>query len=161
MIPMFLNELKQEGAITRKMLARIPDDKFGWQPHVKSMTIKSLATHIADLPSWVGMALNTTELDFANNPYQPQDCNNTKDLLAYFEGNLADGISQFEQANEEQLSEMWTLRNGSEIYSSGPKSDIIRISISQTIHHRAQLGVFLRLLNVPIPESYGPSADEQ
>lgn|SRR5690554_267852 len=160
MSEVFLKELKNESKATREMLSRIPDDKFGWQPHPKSMTIKSLATHIADLPSWVGMALNTTELDFASNPYQPKDLNTTQELLAELENNLADGISQLENAKEEPFSETWTLRNGDTILSTGTKADIIRMSLSQIIHHRAQLGVFLRLLDIPIPGSYGPSADE-
>jgi len=156
----FLNELKKESETTRKMLSRIPDDKFNWQPHPKSMTIKNLAVHIAELPSWVGMALNTSELDFANNPYQTKNINTTKGILAEFENNLNDGIKELENANEDQLSESWTLRNGDHILSTGTKADIIKISLSQIIHHRAQLGVFLRLLDIPIPGSYGPSADE-
>ncbi|TCK85065.1 DinB family protein [Albibacterium bauzanense] len=156
----FLKELKNESVTTRKMLSIVPDDKFDWQPHPKSMTIKRLAAHIAELPGWVGMALNTTELDFQNNPYQPKDINTTKELLVEFENNVADGIKQFENANEDQLSETWVLRNGDQILSTGTKADIIRISLSQIIHHRAQLGVFLRLLDIPIPGSYGPSADE-
>jgi uncharacterized damage-inducible protein DinB len=156
----FLNELKKESETTRKMLSRIPDDKFAWQPHPKSMKMKNLAVHIAELPSWVGMALNTSELDFANNPYQTKNINTTKGILAEFENNLNDGIKELESANEEQLSESWTLRNGDQILSTGTKADIIRMSLSQIIHHRAQLGVFLRLLDIPIPGSYGPSADE-
>jgi uncharacterized damage-inducible protein DinB len=157
----FLKELRKEAETTRKMLSRIPNDKFGWQPHPKSMTIKRLATHIVELPSWVGMALNTSELDFANNPYQPEDINSTAGLLQCFERNIKDAEAQLQDAKEEKLSEIWTLRNGDEIYSSEPKEDVIRMSFSQTVHHRAQLGVFLRLLDIPIPGSYGPSADEQ
>ena len=160
MTEVFLKELKNESETTRKMLSRIPDDKFGWQPHLKSMTIKRLASHIAELPSWIGMALNTTELDFANNPYQPKDINTTEELLVEFENNLTDNIKELERANDDRLSEPWTLRNGDQILSTGTKADIIRISLSQIIHHRAQLGVFLRLLDIPIPGSYGPSADE-
>src|SRR5690554_2750405 len=157
---LFLKELKNESKATREMLSRIPDDKFSWQPHPKSMTIKSLATHIAELPSWVGMALNTTELNFAANPYQPKNINTTKELLTELENNIADGINQLENAKEDQFSEPWTLRNGDQILSTGTKADIIRMSLSQIIHHRAQLGVYLRLLDIPIPGSYGPSADE-
>lgn len=156
----FVKELKNEGVTTRKMLSIVPDDKFDWQPHPKSMTIKRLAAHIAELPGWVGMALNTTELDFQNNPYKPKDFNTTKEILADFESNLSDAIEQLENVNEDLLSETWILRNGDQILSTGSKADIIRISLSQIIHHRAQLGVFLRLLDIPIPGSYGPSADE-
>lgn len=160
MIQMFLKELDSEAKTTRKMLSIIPDDKFDWQPHPKSMTIRRLATHIAELPSWITMTLTTSELDFAANPYTPVVINNTAGLLEYFEKNLADGRMHLEAAKEEQLSDSWTLRNGKDIYSTSPKSEVLRMVFSQIIHHRAQLGVYLRLLNVPIPGSYGPSADD-
>ena len=160
MIQMFLKELDMEAKTTRKMLSRIPDDKYDWQPHPKSMTIRRLATHVAELPSWITMTLNTSELDFASNPYKPEIINNTAELMNYFEKNLADGRANLEGATEEQLSDNWTLRNGEEVYSTTPKSEVLRMTYSQIIHHRAQLGVYLRLLDVPIPGSYGPSADD-
>jgi len=159
-IQIFLKEMNQEAEITRKMLACVPNDKYDWKPHRKSMTIKSLATHIAELPTWVSMTLHTDELDFATSPYQPVDISNTKDLLSYFETSLADGRSDLEKANEEELSKNWTLRNGDEIYTVSSKAEVIRMTYNQIVHHRAQLGVFLRLLDIPIPGSYGPSADE-
>ena len=159
-IKMFSKELEQEAQTTRKMLERIPNDKYDWQPHPKSMNIRRLATHIAELPTWVTMALTTDELDFASNPYQPVKINNTEELLAYFERSLADGRSSLAQATEEPLEQPWTLRNGDEIYSTTSKAEVIRMAFSQIIHHRAQLGVYLRLLDIPIPGSYGPSADE-
>ncbi|ATP57921.1 damage-inducible protein DinB [Pedobacter ginsengisoli] len=159
-IKMYLKELEQEALTTRKMLQRVPTDKFSWQPHPKSMTIKRLATHIAELPTWITMAIKTDELDFADNPYQPTDVNTTEELLAYFESSLADGRSELKEENENLLDKDWTLRNGQQIYSVEPKADVIRMSINQIIHHRAQLGVFLRLLDIPIPGSFGPSADD-
>ncbi len=159
-IKMYLKELEQEALTTRKMLQRVPTDKFSWQPHPKSMTIKRLATHIAELPTWITMAIKTDELDFADNPYQPTDVNTTEELLAYFESSLADGRSELKEENESLLDKDWTLRNGQQIYSVEPKADVIRMSINQIIHHRAQLGVFLRLLDIPIPGSFGPSADD-
>jgi uncharacterized damage-inducible protein DinB len=160
LIQMFLKELDMEAKTTCKMLSRIPDDKYDWQPHPKSMTIRRLATHVAELPSWITMTLTTSELDFASSPYKPEIINNTAELMAYFEKNLADGRAHLETAKEEQLSEIWTLRNGNEVYSTSPKSEVLRMTYSQIIHHRAQLGVYLRLLDVPIPGSYGPSADD-
>lgn len=153
-------ELLEEATTTRKILSIVPNDKYDWKPHAKSMTIKSLATHIAELPSWIGMTLNTSELDFANNPYKQEDILNTKQLLAYFEKNLKDAKEELARANEVQLWDQWTLRNGSDIYSTSSKYEVIRMTLCQIVHHRAQLGVFLRLLNIPIPGSYGPSADE-
>ncbi len=118
MISMYLKELEQESLTTRKMLSIIPNDKYDWQPHPKSMTIRSLATHIAELPTWINLALTTEELDFAAAPYNP------------------------------------------EIFMKQSKAETVHHSLCQIIHHRAQLGVCLRLLDVPIPGSYGPSADE-
>src|SRR2546423_2215200 len=158
-IESLLKEMEQEAQITHKMLERVPDDKFNWQPHPKSMTIQRLATHIAELPGWVTMALNTNELDFAKSDYKPVPIHNRKELLAYYEKTLKSGKESLKNAKEEQLSESWTMRNGDQIYFTITKGETIRTAFSQTIHHRAQLGVFLRLLDIPIPGSYGPSAD--
>ena len=160
MIQMLLEEMKREAAITRKMLERIPDDKYDWQPHKKSMTIRALATHIAEIPSWVTMTLDTSELDFAKSPYNPEVINNTKDLLAYSEKILAEASERLSKASDDDLLPEWTMRNGDEIYFTQQKSEVIRMCYCQIVHHRAQLGVFLRLLNILIPGSYGPSADE-
>ena len=160
LIDLLLKEMDQEAETTRKMLARVPNDKFDWQPHPKSGTVRWLATHVAELPSWVAMALTSDELDFAANPYQPEVINNTDELLAYFERSLASGKAELEQAKEETFWENWTLRNGEEIYGKYTKYEVIRMAYCQIVHHRAQLGVYLRLLNIPIPGSYGPSADE-
>lgn len=159
-IPMLLNEMEQEAQTTRKMLSRVPNDKYDWKPHPKSMSVRQLATHIAELPGWVSLALNTSELDFAQNPYQPVTINNTDELLGYFEKSLEGGKTDLEKAKEEDLLPGWVLRNGDDIYVHTTKGEMIRTAYSQIVHHRAQLGVFLRLLDVPIPGSYGPSADE-
>ncbi len=157
---MFLKEFDAEALTTRKILSRIPDDKYDWRPHPKSMTIRTLATHIAELPTWVRLALTTDELDFAAEPYNPTIINNTKDLLGLFEKSVLEGRAQLVPENEAKLSENWTMRNGDIIYSIQTKAETMRHAYCQTVHHRAQLGVFLRLLNIPIPGSYGPSADE-
>lgn len=159
-IKIFLTELEEEALTTRKMLERVPTEKFDWQPHTKSMTLKRLATHVAELPSWIAMTINTDELDFAVNSYQPVEITQTEGLLTYFENNMIEARSVLIDKNEIVLDEPWTMRSGEEIYSTRSKAEVIRMSISQTIHHRAQLGVYLRLLDIPIPGSYGPSADE-
>lgn len=159
-IQKLVKELEQEAITTRKMLSIIPDDKYDWKPHKKSMSIRELATHIAELPGWIKMVLTTTELDFAKEPYQQHPINKTSELLDYFEKTLAEGKAQLEKAKEADLLPDWTLRNGDQIYDVSPKADVIRMTYCQIVHHRAQLGVFLRLLDVPIPGSYGPSADE-
>lgn len=159
-IPTLLAEMEQEAQTTRKMLSRIPDDKYDWKPHEKSMNIRTLATHIAELPTWVSMALDTSELDFATSDYKPKQISNTSELLQYFEECLANGKERLAKATDDELVPDWTLRNGAEVYDVSPKGKVIRMSYCQIVHHRAQLGVYLRLLNVPIPGSYGPSADE-
>ncbi len=157
---MLLKEMDREAIITRKMLERVPSDKFDWQPHQKSMTLQRLATHVAELPTWVEMAILTDELDFAKNAYEPEVVADSAGLMDYFERSLARGRETLLKANEALLTKEWTLRNGDEVYEVSSKGEIIRMAYSQIIHHRAQLGVFLRLLEVPIPGSYGPSADE-
>jgi uncharacterized damage-inducible protein DinB len=156
----FAKELEREAIATRKMLERVPDNKYNWKPHEKSMTLQRLATHVAEIPSWIGLALNTNELDFASQGFEPVNVYNTSLLVDYFEKNLEEGKNELARAKDEQLSQPWTMRNGNEIYDTSPKGDVIRMSLSQLIHHRAQLGVYLRLLNIPIPGSYGPSADD-
>lgn len=159
-IELLLKEVDAEAVTTRKMLARVPADKLPWKPHPKSMIMEHLAVHIAELPSWITMALTTSELDFATTPYQPTPVKDAKDLLNLFEQSLESGKSALQQAKEEDLLPSWTLRNGEQVYMTITRYEVIRHALSQIIHHRAQLGVYLRLLDIPIPGSYGPSADE-
>lgn len=156
----FLKEMEREAITTRRMLERVPDDKHDWKPHEKSMTLGRLATHIAELPGWAKMTLATEELDFAKSEYKPEQVSNTAELLAYFERTLGEGRRALLEGKDEELKKAWTLRNGAQIYDVSPKADVIRMSFCQIVHHRAQLGVYLRLLNIPLPGSYGPSADE-
>jgi uncharacterized damage-inducible protein DinB len=159
-IELLLKEIEQEAQITRKMLSIVPDDKYDWKPHPKSMSLMQLTTHIAELPDWITMALTIDGVDFASNPYVPTVVSNTVGLLAMFEKAYANGKAHLQAVNEDKLAEPWILRNGDHIIANMTRYETVRISIAQTIHHRAQLGVFLRLLNIPIPGSYGPSADE-
>jgi uncharacterized damage-inducible protein DinB len=160
LLQLLLKEQAQEARTTRKMLERVPNDKYDWQPHEKSMTMRQLAIHIAELPAWPNLVLTTEELDFATKPYTPAPVGDTSELLALFEKSLAESKAALSQATEEQLWPTWTLRHGDQVLSSSSKYEVIRMSFSQIVHHRAQLGVYLRLLNIPIPGSYGPSADE-
>ena len=156
----YLRELEREAITTRKMLERVPADKYDWKPHEKSMSLRQLATHVAEIPTWIGMVLNTSELDFAKNGYKPTIVNNSGELMNFFEVSLADGKKELGRANDKQLDDTWTMRNGEQVYASDSKFDVLRGCFCQVVHHRAQLGVYLRLLNVPIPGSYGPSADD-
>ena len=160
-ISLFLRELEAEALTTRKMLSLIPTDKLDWQPHPKSMVMRNLATHIAELPTWITMGFTTAELDFAANEYKPTVVSNTEEVLAIFEKSLIDGRTQLVEENALRLGETWILRHGDTILWKSDRAGVARHALSQIIHHRAQLGVYLRLLDVPIPGSYGPSADEQ
>lgn len=155
-----LKEMEQEAQITEKMLSRIPDDKYQWKPHPKSMTIEQLSTHIAELPTWVTITLTTDGLDFAVTPYQPKKVADTAELLKFFEDSLADGYASLQKADINTFDQIWTLRNGDQILTERTRAEVIRMTYCQIVHHRAQLGVYLRLLDIPIPGSYGPSADE-
>lgn len=160
MLEILIKEMEKESQSTRKMLERIPDDQYDYSPHHKSMSIERLSNHIAELPTWVEMILNTGELDFNSNPYVPTTYRKTSDILNFFEKNLQIGINALKNAAEEQLQDEWTLRQGDYIIDRTSKLDFIRMTFGQIVHHRAQMGVYLRLLDVPIPGPYGPSADE-
>jgi uncharacterized damage-inducible protein DinB len=159
-IPLLLKEMDTEAAITRKFLQIVPAEKLDWKPHEKSMVMRSLTVHIAELPSWVKMGLTTSELDFAKMDYKPTPVNTTEELVQIFEKSYAEGREALAAAKEDDLLPEWTLRSGEQIFQVMTKYEVIRHSFAQTTHHRAQLGVYLRLLNIPIPGSYGPSADE-
>jgi uncharacterized damage-inducible protein DinB len=156
----FLEELERESTGTRKMLALVPADKSDWKPHAKSMSLKALATHIADLPKWITMGLVTDELDFATAPYNPADCNGGEELIRYYDKNAEEAKQALLKSKDAVLEGTWTLRNGEIVYVRQSKLDTVRHAYCQIVHHRAQLGVYLRLLNIPIPGVYGPSADE-
>ncbi len=160
MIQMLLKELNQEAKTTQKMLALVPDDKHNWKPHEKSMALIQLASHIAELPGWVPMTITTSELDFSKNAYKPTIINSNAELLEHFNKSLDSAQTELAKTNDEQLLPNWTLRDGDTIFSVSTKAEVIRMTYCQIVHHRAQLGVYLRLLNIPIPGSYGPSADD-
>ena len=158
-----LQNLNEEATITRKFLELVPVDKFDWKPHPKSMSLKALATHVAEIPGWTHMAITTSELDLqsvAGSEYAYPPIESREDILAFFEKSLKKSQEVMETATDEDLQPIWTLRNGDQVWVNSPKGEMIRGSLNQSIHHRAQLGVYLRLLDIPIPGSYGPSADE-
>jgi uncharacterized damage-inducible protein DinB len=156
----FEKQLKDEAEITRKMLKIIPEDNYDWKPHPKSMTIRRLAAHLAELPGWVPMAIDTDVLDFSANDYKATPFKDNIDLLSIFEENQKKAEVALTKTMDEFLQNIWTMKDGDQVFMSATKEYVIRMALSQTIHHRAQMGVFLRLLNIPIPGSYGPSADE-
>ncbi len=160
LIDLLQEELNQEAVITRKFLERIPEDKYDWQPHPKSMPMKALAAHIAELPGWVAMGVATDGLDFAATPYEPKDIKSTGELLAFFEENLNSAKEALAGFDSKEFTKEWVLSNGDQILNRYTKYSVIRMTYSQVVHHRAQLGVNFRLLDIAVPSSYGPSADD-
>lgn len=159
-IQYFTRQLAEEAVITRAMLKQVPAEKYDWQPHPKSMSLLRLATHVAEIPGWIQLTIDLDVLDFAKTNYQPEPFKTNQDLLNFFETRLAAGTAALKNAGDDILDKKWEMRNGDRLYFESTKGEVLRMSMSQLIHHRAQLGVFLRLLNIPIPGSYGPSADE-
>ncbi|HEY5999472.1 MAG TPA: DinB family protein [bacterium] len=154
-----LPEYDQEIATTRRFLERIPERDAGWRPHAKSMPLGDLAVHIAALPWWLAMTLTTTEVDVATMP-QPPAFATTAELLARFDANAAAGRAALARATEADLALAWSLRSGAQVFFTAPRGAVLRsFVLSHLIHHRAQLGVYLRLRDVPLPFCYGPSAD--
>lgn len=156
-----LGEMEYEAATTRKLLERIPAEKFGWKPHEKSMGMAQLASHIAEMFGWTPMTLNQPELDFAKFDYKPYVPATSEDLLEFFDKNVAEATTTLKNTSDEIFFESWSMRNGDEIYFTMPKAATMRSFImNHIVHHRGQLSVYLRLNDIPVPSIYGPSADE-
>lgn len=155
-----IREIEHEAQNTRKMLALVPKEKFDWKPHEKSMSLKSLSKHIADLAGMAGAAAGLDELDLASG--EKKEFNSTEDLVKHFESGTENTISTLKSIQDEDLKKDWTLRYGEHVIMTAPKAQAIRkMGLNHMYHHRAQLGVYLRMLNIPIPGMYGPSADER
>lgn len=152
-------QFQEEMNITRNFMPLVPMDKADWKPHAKSMELGKLAVHIADLPSWVEFIIRTDELDFEAKTHLVPEVKTTDELVELFERNAKLGLNALTEESTKLFHKEWTLRSGETIYSASPKIDVIRMSLSQLIHHRAQLGVYLRLNEIALPGSYGPSAD--
>lgn len=159
-----LPEFDQEMASTRKVLERVPDDKFDWKAHPKSNTIGWVAAHLANIPSWVPLTFDRSELDIhpvGGEPYRTQPATNRQAVLETFDRNVAAARSALASAPDEQFSKPWSLLSGGQTVFTLPKSAVLRtFVINHIIHHRAHLCVYLRLNDIPVPGLYGPSADE-
>ena len=154
-------ELKMEAASTKKMLERVPVEKNDWKPHDKSMKMGRLATHVAELPGWIAMTMNTDELDLGAMDYKPVMATSTEDMISRLDENVNKALGALENAKDEDFDKMWTLRNGAHVIFTMPKKAVIRsMAFSHHYHHRGQLSVYLRLLDIPVPGMYGPSADD-
>jgi uncharacterized damage-inducible protein DinB len=154
-------DLDIEIASARKLVALVPDGNDEYRPHEKSMTLASLATHITELLGFGERLLSTDFVDFATTPWIPKSFATSADRLAQFDRNAAEMKAAVEGASWEDLAGRWQLKMGDVVYVDDQKSTLVRsMAISHIAHHRAQLGVYLRMLGIPIPGTYGPSADE-
>ena len=160
-----LPEFDQEIANTRKTLERCPEDKFGWKPHPKSFSMGSLATHIANMTGWTVDVIEKDSFDVAPPgapPYKEEPASTRQELLEKFDKNAAAARAALAKVTDEQMGASWSLLAGGHTIFSMPRMACLRSMVmNHCIHHRAQLTVYLRLNDVPVPALYGPSADEQ
>jgi uncharacterized damage-inducible protein DinB len=157
----YLAELEHESAGTRRLLALVPSDRADFKPHPRSFSLGDLATHVAQMHRWIPITMQTSELDFAVNGDQAAPFSSTDELLARFDGFLAEARAALEGATDAEMGDPWTLRQGEQVFFTLPKGVCLRTFVfNHIVHHRAQLTVYLRLLDIPIPGLYGPSADE-
>ncbi|MGA9211349.1 DinB family protein [Kaistella sp.] len=153
--------MKQEYETTKKFIDRFPEGKNDYAPHEKSMKLMPLATHIAEVFAWPETILNTDELDFAKGDYQPTVLNSKAELQQKLEDDYQKGKAALDNAEESSLEPKWAMKMGDQTLAEWSKYGAIRHALDQITHHRAQLGVYYRLNDIPVPGSYGPSADEQ
>lgn len=159
-IPFLIKELEHEANTTRKFFKLVKPNLLDYKPHPKSMSIKQLSTHIGELPSWIDLAVNTDGIDFAKMDWTPAEVSSADDLLQLLDKSVQKALDALQKVTDEDLLKTWTIKNDGQLLQAMTKYESIRHAYSQTTHHRAQLGVFLRLLDIPIPGSYGPSADD-
>ena len=155
-------EFDQEMAITRRILERVPDSDGDWRPHAKSMSLKQLAGHVATMPCYITAVLTRDGVDVANASWLARGFEATRaGWLAVFDKTLAEARQALQAAKDADLGRIWTLSAGPQKIFSLPRATALRsFAMNHMIHHRAQLGVYLRLKDVPVPSTYGPSADE-
>ena len=157
---MFLPEFDHEFAETRRALERVPEDRFDWKPHEKSFSLHDLAAHLAEVPHWTGVTINMDVFDL-DEPYERVVPETKDEILAHFDKGVAEARTILEGTSGDTLMQTWTMKQNGEVALSMPKAAVLRSFIlNHNVHHRAQLGLYLRMLDVPVPGHYGPSADE-
>jgi uncharacterized damage-inducible protein DinB len=162
MIESLRKEFEHEAQTTRKHLERLPDDKLDWRPHEKSFTARGLASHIVECVSWVDSIFRKEEFDFNPATYKPYAATSVADLLATFDERVAEGTRALAGVADADMMTPWRLKMMGRVRFEKPRAAVFRdFTLSHLIHHRGQFSVYLRLLNVPVPGSYGPTADEQ
>jgi uncharacterized damage-inducible protein DinB len=158
---LILPEFEQEMASTRKMLATVPTEKFSFRPHNKSMALGRLASHVAEMPGWIVPAIEQDKLEMTPGD-KPFSAASSAELLEAFDKNVATARPLIEGTSDETFAREWSFYYGGHKVFAGPKSQIVRgMVFSHLIHHRGQLSVYLRLLDIPVAGMYGPSADEK
>jgi uncharacterized damage-inducible protein DinB len=154
-----LKEFDVEMATTRKLLERVPGDKGAWKPHQKSFSLGHLAQLVAWMPGWIGTTLREPHIDLANSGgYSLQS---TDQLLKMFDANVQEARAALQSVTGAALDEPWSLKHGDRVLMTMPRGEVVRQHLSHLAHHRGQLTVYLRLVDVPLPSGYGPTADER
>ena len=158
---LLLSELDAEARKTRKVLERVPPGRADFVPHAKSMPLGKLAAHLAQLGSFGNVILTTPGLDFSTAGFKPLAFESPEQLVRVFDGHIAQVRSSLAAAPADAWEQPWVLRSGPTVFMDARRFDAYRaLFLNHIVHHRAQLGVYLRLLDVPVPSTYGPSADE-
>jgi uncharacterized damage-inducible protein DinB len=156
-----LGDLEHELRVSRTLLERVPEDKLDWKPHEKSFSLGSLAAHVANLPYWITATLQNDFFDLADVTHRAP-VTNRQELLELFDQTADEMRAALAAADDAELLRSWELRMGDKVLQTMPKMAVVRgMGISHFIHHRGQLSVYLRLLDVPLPPMYGPTADER
>ena len=160
LVDALLPEFDHEMTTTRKLLERVPEDRFEWKPHAKSMSLGTLATHLAYLPHWAEETMTQSELDVAGYPV-PDVPKSRADLLAVFDANVTAARANLTGKTDAELMAPWALKSAGHTIFSMPKASVLRsFVVNHIVHHRGQLSVYLRMNDIPVPSIYGPSADE-
>ncbi len=157
----FLGELQHENNNTKRLLERVPDEKLGWKPHDKSMSMGQLASHIAEMGTWIQTTLTQPELDFSTGDYKPFHGSSMEEIIKTHDEKMALAMEAIQAASDEVMMTPWKMRNGDQIILDMPRAAVLRGTIlNHLYHHRGQLTVYLRMNDIPLPAMYGPSADE-
>jgi uncharacterized damage-inducible protein DinB len=154
-----LPEFDQEMTTTRRVIERVPTDKREWKPHPKSFSLGHLTQLVSGMPSWITNAITETSLDLGGYPGYGYE--KTEDLLQTFDKNVRDAHKAIESAKDSDYQVTWSLKRGEQVFFSAPRAVIVRQTLNHLVHHRGQLTVYLRLIDVPVPSIYGPTADEK
>ena len=162
MIDSLTKQFEQETKTTRRHLERLPDDKFQWKPHEKSYSAGDLASHIVECVRWTPEVFTKNEVNFDPATYKPFKANSNAELLEGFDAVVASAREVLTGVDDEAAAQSWSLKMAGQTLFERPRTDVFRdFTLSHLIHHRGQFSVYLRLLELPVPSTYGPSADEQ